>query len=124
MLIFQLHLPHVIPNSMQALHALSHSEIIIYAIVDLEAQWLKREAEVVEPLMMSKVQILNWSHFFFLFAHLFISPFHNSLFFYLHRFLVTTFLKLFATFLNIYCSVHTGNLLFSDIGINIGIGKF
>ena len=27
MLIFQLHLPHVIPNSMQALHALSHSEI-------------------------------------------------------------------------------------------------
>ena len=26
-LIFQLHLPHVIPNSMQALHALSHSEI-------------------------------------------------------------------------------------------------
>ena len=28
MLIFQLHLPHVIPNSMQAIHALSHSEII------------------------------------------------------------------------------------------------
>ena len=28
MLIFQLHLPHVIPNSMQALSALSHSEII------------------------------------------------------------------------------------------------
>ena len=27
MLIFQLHLPHVIPNSMQALHALSQSEI-------------------------------------------------------------------------------------------------
>ena len=27
MLIFQLHLPHVIPNSMQALHALSHLEI-------------------------------------------------------------------------------------------------
>ena len=27
MLIFQLHLPHVIPNSMQALHALSHSKI-------------------------------------------------------------------------------------------------
>ena len=27
MLIFQLHLLHVIPNSMQALHALSHSEI-------------------------------------------------------------------------------------------------
>ena len=27
MLIFQLHLPHVIPNSMQALHSLSHSEI-------------------------------------------------------------------------------------------------
>ena len=27
MLIFQRHLPHVIPNSMQALHALSHSEI-------------------------------------------------------------------------------------------------
>jgi len=26
-LIFQLHLPHVIPNSMQALHALSHTEI-------------------------------------------------------------------------------------------------
>jgi len=25
MLIFQLHLPHVIPNSMQALHALNHS---------------------------------------------------------------------------------------------------
>ena len=28
MLIFQLHLPHVIPNSMHALCALSHSEII------------------------------------------------------------------------------------------------
>ena len=28
MLIFQLHLPHVIPNSMQALCDLSHSEII------------------------------------------------------------------------------------------------
>ena len=27
MLIFQRHLPHVIPNSMQALRALSHSEI-------------------------------------------------------------------------------------------------
>ena len=27
MLIFQLHLPHVIPNSMQTLHTLSHSEI-------------------------------------------------------------------------------------------------
>ena len=27
MLIFQRHLPHVIPNSMQALCALSHSEI-------------------------------------------------------------------------------------------------
>ena len=27
MLIFQLHLPHIIPNSMQALCALSHSEI-------------------------------------------------------------------------------------------------
>ena len=27
MLIFQLHLPHVIPNSIQALCALSHSEI-------------------------------------------------------------------------------------------------
>ena len=27
MLIFQHHLPHVIPNSMQALRALSHSEI-------------------------------------------------------------------------------------------------
>ena len=30
MLIFQRHLPHVIPNSMQALRALSHSEIILH----------------------------------------------------------------------------------------------
>jgi len=30
MLIFQLHLPHVTPNSVQALHALSHSEITFW----------------------------------------------------------------------------------------------
>jgi len=30
MLIFQLHLPYVIPNSMQALHTLSHSEITFW----------------------------------------------------------------------------------------------
>ena len=29
-LIFKLHLPHVIPNSMQALHALSHLEITVW----------------------------------------------------------------------------------------------
>ena len=43
MLIFQLHLPHVIPNSMQALHALSHLEIIIkldkrYIVSNVEQQ--------------------------------------------------------------------------------------
>jgi len=30
MLISQLHLPHVIPNSMQVLHALNHSQITFW----------------------------------------------------------------------------------------------
>ena len=63
---------------------------------------------------------------FFPFLHTFLpSPFHNSFFFF---FLYTGFsdhlLSFLPHFKNIYCSVHTENLLFSDIGIDIGIGNF
>ena len=53
-------------------------------MVDLVAQWLNREAQVVEVFMTVRVQIQSWSLCFFFFAHLFVITFHNSLFFFLY----------------------------------------
>ena len=52
-------------------------------MVDLVAQWLKCEAEVVEPFVTPKVQILSWSHYVF-FAYVFIITFSQFCFFFLY----------------------------------------
>ena len=76
--------------------------------------------EVAKVFVMARVhQILSWSHFFS-FLHTFLSPPFSQFFFFLYLFSdhLLTFLPHF------YCSVHTKNLLCSDIGISIGIGNF
>ena len=49
MLIFQLHFPHVISNSMQALHALSHSEITFR-----KTSFLYQHVSLKFPLMIGQ----------------------------------------------------------------------
>ena len=58
MLIFQLHLSHVIPNSMQALHALCHLEIAFW-----KAPFSYQHASLMPQQMTrlpSQRQILCW----------------------------------------------------------------
>jgi len=52
MLLFQLHLPHVIPNSMQALYALSHSEITFRKTVSISTCTSARTAFPNENLLL------------------------------------------------------------------------
>ena len=56
---------------------------------------------------MARVQILSWAHFFFLFYHYL---FHNSFLCFSNH-----LLSFLPHFLNVYCGVHTENLLCSDI---------
>ena len=96
----------------------------MHAIVDLVVQWSKRETGVVQVFIMDRVQILKWLHFFFLFC----TPFYHHLFTILCFFLYIGFgdhlLSFLPHFLHIYCSVILKTFLFSDIGIDIGIGNF
>ena len=61
MLIFQLHLPRVIPNSMQALRALSHSEISWLCLAAMHGQILQiyhREFQLREfNILISAVKL-------------------------------------------------------------------
>ena len=85
-------------------------------MVDLVAQWLKHEFWITRVFMMTRVQNPELVALFFYTPFLSL-PFHNSLFS-LHRF-YDHLLRFLPHCFNVYCSVHTENLLSSDIGIEI-----
>ena len=61
MLIFQLHLPHVIPNSMQALHALNHSEITFWKSISTCKFEVTDETTAFpkEGLLLSRILVIK-----------------------------------------------------------------
>ena len=94
----------------------------IHAIVDLVAQWSKRETGVVQVFIMDRVQILKWIQFFFIFAHLFIITFSLLFFFFLYIGFGDHLLSFLPHLLHIYCSFILKTFFF--LGIDIRIGNF